>query len=75
MAAAARPMQQKEQLHKVYQHNADVELCLKKKRNENCHQGAIVIACPFLEAVVRVLVLTGGQRLVISNRTRSQPPE
>lgn len=72
MAMAARPRQQKEQLHKVYQHDADVE---RKKENKNCHQGAIVIACPFLEAAVRVLMLTGGQRLVITNRTRSQPPE
>lgn len=55
MATAARPRQQKEQLHKVYQHNADVE---RKKEKKNCHQGAIVIACPFLEAAVRVLMLT-----------------
>lgn len=48
---------------------------LLKKENKNCHQGAIVIACPFLEAVLRLLMLTQGQRLVISNRTRSQPPE
>lgn len=52
-----------------------VTLLKKEKKTKNCHQGAIVIVCPFLEAVLRLLMLTRGQRLVISNRTRSQPPE